>query len=103
MLLRSVGEAVTEADDGAAGLRLLAESPVDLVLTDLEMPQLTGWDVARESKALHPHVPVILLTGWGEAAERESARTSVDRVVGKPIHLQDLLGAIGELCPAGSA
>jgi len=103
MLLRTLGDTVTEAEGGRAGLRLLADAPVDLVLTDLDMPDLSGWDVARESKALRPHVPVILLTGWGDqvgSGPESGLPPSVDRVLCKPLNVRDLLGAIGELCPA---
>jgi signal transduction histidine kinase/ActR/RegA family two-component response regulator len=97
-LLRTVGHTVEEADGGAAGIRRLTEGPVDLVLTDLGMPEVTGWDVARAVKAYDPHLPVILLTGWGEHVSPSAAELAlVDRVMGKPFHLKDLLGAVAEL------
>lgn len=95
-LLRASGHTVTEADDGAAGLALLAETPVDVVVTDLGMPDLTGWDVAREVKARSPRLPVILLTGWGDQAAREAGYQEglADRVVAKPFRLETLLTAL---------
>ena len=107
-LLRAAGHAVTEAESGRAGLQHVTAEALDAVLTDLGMPDLAGWDVARETKAIQPELPVILLTGWGEQAEpREGSddRRYVDRILGKPVRLDDLLRAIGELCPpeGGSA
>lgn len=97
-LLRAVGHTVIEAEGGAAGLSALALSPVDCVLTDLGMPEMTGWDVARAIKTQSPRLPVILLTGWGEAiSEDTTAEDMVDRVLGKPVQLTELLRAILDL------
>jgi GAF domain-containing protein/ActR/RegA family two-component response regulator len=97
-MLRAVGHLVTEAEGGAAGIGLLGRVPVDLVLTDLGMPEVTGWDVARAVKLQTPKMPVILLTGWGEQGTGESpAAGLVNYVLGKPVRLQDLLAVIEEL------
>jgi CheY-like chemotaxis protein len=98
-LLRASGHTVTEAADGAAGLLLLPETPVDLVITDLGMPEVTGWDVARAVKARTPRLPVILLTGWGDqaAAGAGDEKRLVDNIVAKPFRLEDLLRAIDEV------
>jgi FixJ family two-component response regulator len=64
------------------------------------MPDITGWDVARAVKARRPRLPVILLTGWGEQAKSDGGAAYVDRIFGKPVRMQDLLGAIAELCSA---
>ena len=77
---------------------MLGRVPVDLVLTDLGMPDVTGWDVARAVKLQTPKLPVVLLTGWGEqGAEEPPAAELIDRVLGKPVRLQDLLAVIEEL------
>ena len=97
-LLRTVGHHVTEADGGGAGLAHLAESPVDLVLTDLVMPEVSGWDVARAIKSRLPGLPIVLMTGWGDQVVKEaSQRGLVDRVLGKPFPLEEILRVIREL------
>ncbi|MBI3084897.1 MAG: GAF domain-containing protein, partial [candidate division NC10 bacterium] len=97
-LLRTVGHHVTEADGGAAGLAHLVESPVDLVLTDLVMPEVSGWDIARAIKSRLPGLPVVLMTGWGDQVVKEaSERGLVDRVLGKPFPLEEILRVIREL------
>ena len=101
-MLRAVGHLVTEAEGGAAGIGLLGKVSVDLVLTDLGMPDVTGWDVARAVKLQTPKVPVVLLTGWGEQGAGEpSGAKLVNRMLGKPVRLQDLLAVIEELTNRG--
>jgi CheY-like chemotaxis protein len=74
----------------------------DLVLTDLGMPEMSGAEVARRVKAAHPRLPVILLTGWGDTTTLPKAdRQSVDRVLGKPVRLADLLQVVAELTESG--
>jgi CheY-like chemotaxis protein len=97
-LLRAVGHTVAEYAEGALALEHLREHPVDVVLTDLGMPEMSGWDVARASKALDARRPVILLTGWGERPARHADHPGLaDRILGKPVPLNELLAAIESL------
>lgn len=98
-LLRTGGHIVEEADGGPAGLSRLTGKPVDLVLTDLGMPEMNGWEVARAVKVRYPDLPVVLITGWGDQPEGSGSAPAglVDRVVGKPVRLEDLLATITEL------
>jgi signal transduction histidine kinase/ActR/RegA family two-component response regulator len=97
-LLRASGHLVTDADGGAAGIARLEDTPVDLVFTDLGMPEVTGWDVARAVRARRPGLPIVLLTGWGEHGTGEAQPAGlVDRILGKPVRLEDLLAVIDEL------
>jgi PAS domain S-box-containing protein len=95
-LLRAAGHAVVEADSGAAGLKRLSEAAVDCVITDLGMPGMTGWEVAQAIKARTPQLPVLLLTGWADQAEKDAGSSAVDGILHKPVRLNDLLRAIGD-------
>jgi CheY-like chemotaxis protein/anti-sigma regulatory factor (Ser/Thr protein kinase) len=100
-MLRVAGHTVFEAENGPEGLVVLAESPVDLVLTDLGMPGMTGWELAQKIKATHPQLPVVLLTGWDHPDPAGTLeQTGVDRVLAKPVRLEDLQVAIME-CTSG--
>lgn len=97
-LLREVGHSVTVAEGGAEGLAHLSQGGVDVVITDLGMPGMTGWEVARSVKTIMPHVPIVLLTGWGESPANHSEHSGlVDRILGKPVRLSEILSAIRDL------
>jgi CheY-like chemotaxis protein len=97
-LLRVAGHTVVEAETGAAGLALLRQQPLDLVVTDLDMPGLTGWDVARLAKTTHPHLPVVLVTGGGGCGAPERRMPApVDAILWKPFPFAELLAVIGRL------
>jgi len=97
-LLRTLGHEILEADGGAAGIARLAEGPVDLVMTDLGMPEVNGWDVARAAKAQAATLPVILMTGWGDQATTGATTPGVaDRLLAKPFRLEELTRALAEL------
>jgi len=97
-MLRKLGHMVDAAEDGFAGLALLGQQLVDLVLTDLMMPGLTGWDVARLAKAMHPRLPVVLVTGCAhELPPDQPERTWVDAILPKPIGVAALQAVIGTL------
>jgi len=103
-LLRALGYEVVEADGGRAGLARLAEAPVDLVLTDLGMPDMNGWEVARAAKVWAPRVPVVLVTGWGEDGPAPGADHSlVAAVLSKPFRVQDIVKVLAHaLGPANA-
>jgi PAS domain S-box-containing protein len=100
-LLRSAGHTVVEAEGSMAALSRLAETPVDLVLTDLGMPDMNGIELAQTIKLQAPTLPVVLLTGWGNRAVRqELTRGTLDSVLGKPVGREELLACV-ESCGKG--
>jgi CheY-like chemotaxis protein len=97
VMLASLGHSVVQAPGGREGLGLLeAGIPVDLVLTDLRMPQMTGWDVVRDVRARWPHVRIGLITGTPEALWER--REPVDLVIAKPVTVDGLNEAISRAC-----
>jgi PAS domain S-box-containing protein len=93
-MLSELGATVVEARGGREGLTHLEKGPAfDLVLTDLGMPGMTGWAVARAVKTHCPSLPVGLLTGWGDDPEATSDdRAAVDFILRKPLSV-DALGS----------
>lgn len=86
---------------GKAGLAafVAAETPYDLVVTDLTMPQLSGVDVAREIRALGSKVPVILSSGHLALDDREAyAKAGVTEFIQKPWRLDELLECVQRHC-----
>lgn len=65
LLARRPNYTIAVAEHGAAALQHLAKVPADLVLTDLQMPEMDGLELVREMKEEYPHIPVILMTGVG--------------------------------------
>lgn len=97
-LLRTLGHTVEEAESGSAGLALLRQKPVDVVMTDLAMPGLTGWDVARLVKTTHPRLPVVLVTGCAQTIPlSQPGRTWVDAILPKPCRAAAMQAVIGAL------
>jgi two-component system capsular synthesis sensor histidine kinase RcsC len=97
-LLRKLGHTVTTAESGSAGLALLRQTPVDLVMTDLNMPGLTGWAVARLVKAMRPRLPVVLVTGEVYAIPLDQPERSwVDAILAKPCGVAAMQTVIGAL------
>ncbi len=83
---------VIEAPSGEQGLELFQKEKVDLVLTDLGMPHLSGWEVCKAIKKISPKTPVGMITGWeidlDEAKKRESG---VDFIISKPFDFTKIL------------
>jgi CheY-like chemotaxis protein len=97
-LLQMLGHRVERAPSGEAGLALLRQRPVDLVLTDLQMPGLTGWEVARRAKTLQPGLPVVLVTGSAHTiAPDQPERRFVDGILAKPCRVAALQAVLGAL------
>ncbi|MBI2219111.1 MAG: GAF domain-containing protein [Candidatus Rokubacteria bacterium] len=101
-ILESEGHSVVQAASGREGLACLdGEDMFDLVLTDLGMPGMTGWEVARAAKAKRGVLRVGLLTGWGEQpAAKPEDRAAADFVVAKPVTLDGLRAALASVRPA---
>ncbi len=99
-LLDAQGHAVVQASDGEKGIaRLRAGESFDLVLTDLGMPGMTGWDVARAIQHSWPRLPVGLITGWGEEGTTGEERSHVDFVITKPFDPERLRETLAGVRP----
>ncbi len=97
-MLVSKGHEVVEAVDGGSGLRLFAESPPDLVLTDINMPGLDGHAVIEAIRVQHPDVPIIAISGGGAVAKDEllleASALGATEVIMKPFEYTQLIGAV---------
>jgi CheY-like chemotaxis protein len=97
-MLREAGYGVVVARDGMEGLDRCEREEVDLVLSDISMPGISGWDVAARLRARRPHIPIGFVTGWGDQLDPERlARAGVDFVVAKPFQAQDLLRHVAQV------
>ncbi len=91
-VLRTGGYEVVEATGGRDVPEILRDPRVRAVVTDLGMLPISGFDVARQTRALRPELPVILVTGWAGEIEPELARRhQVDYLVSKPFEVPELL------------
>jgi len=98
--LKRQGHAVLIARDGATGVQLAATERPDVILMDLSLPVLDGWEATRQIKAAPAtqHIPVIALTANAMAGDREKALAAgCDDFDTKPIELQRLLEKITAL------
>jgi CheY-like chemotaxis protein len=96
-ILREAGFSVFEAADGATGLVHCGREPFDLVITDLSMPGLSGWDVAAACRQRFPSLPLGLVTGWGDQLEPERVEASGIRfVIAKPFRADEVVQEIAK-------
>lgn len=96
-LLSDAGYAVTALDDPEMGLAYLEESEVDLVITDMKMPKMTGQQVLEHVKKTYPHVPVIIMTAFGSIeAAVEAMRVGAFDYVTKPFANDELMLTVGK-------
>ena len=102
------GHQVWTTTEGAAAVTLLAERTFDLLLTDLGMPEMSGWDVAREARRIRPDLPVFMVSGWGaEIDPQQVAESGVAEVIQKPYTFETIHQVIDNVlrqsAPAPSA
>lgn len=98
--LRTAGFDVRTAQDGEEAFEIATESPPRLVVTDLQMPHMSGIELAGAlaDDERTAGVPVILLTARGYfLSPDEIERTNIRRVVGKPFTARGLLETITEI------
>jgi len=97
-MLRLKGHRVTATENSEKALILIEEEDFDLVLTDLGMPVVSGWDIAKRAKSKSPEVPAVMITGWGAQYEEEDLTgRGVDLLLSKPLSWDKLLKSIEKL------
>jgi PAS domain S-box-containing protein len=83
-MVEALGHTCARADSGRAALAALSESEFDLVFTDLSMPEMDGWEVARAVRRQSPRTRIAVVTGYGRDAARTQGDAPADTVIGKP-------------------
>jgi len=101
-LLRDILEGehceVQIAADGTEALSLFREREFDGVFTDVGMPGMSGWELAREIRQLNPGIPIAIITGWGElVGSHEQRAAGVDWVVAKPFTAERIADLVREI------
>lgn len=98
LILERRGFVVQGADGGKAGLEAVRSTPPDLVLLDLMMPDMDGWDVYQRMKADQAtrRIPIIVVTASAQNIDREFGLhiAKVDDYIVKPFSPQDLLASV---------
>jgi two-component system cell cycle response regulator DivK len=101
-LLTSAGYELIEAEDGEAGVRLAASERPDLILMDIQLPLLDGYEATRRIKAdpkLRP-IPIIVVTSYALSGDDQKAiAAGCDAYVAKPFSPRELLATIRSFLP----
>jgi len=92
----TLGHRVTLFESAQQALDAYHPGRFHLVLTDLGMPGMTGWELARAIRAIDPQVTIVFVTGWGQEVDREAVqRAGADAVIAKPFTIEDIDGITG--------
>lgn len=99
--LQQAGYNILEAEDGRVAFKLLADQSVDLVITDIIMPEVEGIELMRMLRTSKPRLPVIAISGGGRMGPEgylHLAKTiGAAKILAKPFEVEELLAAIKEL------
>jgi CheY-like chemotaxis protein len=96
-ILKTKGHRVVVASNGEEGIERFGSEPFDLVLTDLGMPKLSGWEVGKAIKRINPTVPIAMITGWGVELDRgKLSENGIDLIVSKPFNFDQVIRLVSE-------
>ena len=100
-LLKKAGHSVVVAENGRVALEVLAAQDFDLILMDVQMPEMNGFEataeIRRREQFSGQHIPVIAMTAHAMVGDKEQClKAGMDRYVSKPVREHELLAAIEE-------
>ncbi len=88
-IMEAAGYRVSEACNGVRAIEALGRFPIDLVLTDLDMPEMNGEALLRKMRCRFPAIPCVAMSG-------ESVGKGFDGFIQKPFDMQDLIKMVSE-------
>jgi len=90
--LKKFFEDVVICQDGEAGLNYCKENHIDIIITDLMMPQMDGLSMVKEIKKFSPEIFIILVTAFRESLEADSSL--IDMHIKKPLSYEDMISIL---------
>ena len=100
--LEKAGYQVISAINGMEGLKLLESANYDLVITDINMPYVSGIGVISALKGKHPNIPAVAVTGYGEVPLEAAKEKKANVMLAKPLKMSTLIGHIEKLLYANT-
>ncbi|OXM16226.1 response regulator transcription factor [Paenibacillus herberti] len=92
LFLRSEGFEIIEARDGAEALSIVENEQIDMVILDIMMPLLDGWELCREIRRINADIPLLMVTAKGESAHKvKGFQLGTDDYVTKPFDPLELV------------
>jgi CheY-like chemotaxis protein len=95
------GHSVVEAGNGKAALQVLSSDPVDLVISDVHMPEMDGLEFLMQMRREHPGLPIITVTAGGSMSQDDVLTTAsmlgAVAVLGKPFSPQEVLETVSQV------
>lgn len=97
-VLRKDGYSVFDACDGEAALRILDREYIDLIVCDIMMPNMDGYELTRELRAVNYDLPILMISAKDRFDDmQEGFRAGVDDYMKKPINVSEMLLRVGAL------
>jgi len=97
-IFQGLGHDIKVASSGKEGLALFQQDGFDLVITDLGMPEMSGWEVSQRIKEMRKETPVVMITGWGVSFDSEKIKEfGVDYLLPKPFKVEQLSKLIEQI------
>jgi len=97
-IFQDEGHRITLAETSRKGLDKFKQDNFDLVLTDLGMSEMSGWELAKKIKEIDPSIPVGVITGWGPTITKEKMKEErVDFILSKPFDCTKVLREVNAL------
>ena len=100
-VLTEAGYQVAGAANGAEGLKLLESQPVDLIITDILMPEKEGIETIIETRKSHPNIKIVAISGGGRARNfhplKIASKIGVDMTLPKPFEPDELLAVVKKI------
>jgi CheY-like chemotaxis protein len=90
-IVKGEGFDVVEADDGQRAFDLVTSRKIDMIISDMKMPVMSGFDLLVAVKKTHPEIPVTVITGFnGEYREDDALAAGADAYITKPFKVADV-------------